>query len=84
MTSQQTILCTWIVEIFLNRMNALEDTTEGGGDVSGRRKAELKRTKRQFKTFVKRNKEFLSRENKETIIKLLSSHGFVRCLYPQK
>ena len=37
--------------------------------------ADLKRTRRQFKNFVKRNKEFLSRENRETIIKLLSSHG---------
>lgn len=35
----------------------------------------MKKTKRRFKTFVKHNKQFLSRENKETIIKVLSSHG---------
>ena len=34
MTSQKTILCTWIVEIFLNRINALEDVPEDGS--SGR------------------------------------------------
>jgi len=30
MTSQKTILCTWIVEIFLNRINALEDAPDDG------------------------------------------------------
>lgn len=70
-TSQKTILCTWIVEIYLNRINALEDAPEGDSTAGPL----LNRTKRHFRTFVKKNKEFLSRENKETIIKLLSSHG---------
>ncbi|KAG0051168.1 hypothetical protein BGZ83_004029 [Gryganskiella cystojenkinii] len=72
--TQKTIICTWLVEIYLNKMNQLEDQTESSAadsDVQNLQ-AEQNVLEDEFKGFLETNKMYL---DKKTTYKLLASHG---------
>ncbi|KAF9575733.1 hypothetical protein EC968_001923 [Mortierella alpina] len=72
--TQKTIICTWLVEIYLSKMNQLEDlaaSSAADSDVQNFQ-AEQITLEDDFKGFLETNKNFL---DKKTTYKLLASHG---------
>ena len=71
-STQQTMLTTWLIELYLNDLGCLNDE----GDVTGH-----KRLQTEFHTFLRRPglKECLE-VNRKTVYGLISSHGAVEDL----
>ena len=71
-STQQTMLTTWLIELYLNDLGCLSDE----GDVAGH-----KRLQTEFHTFLRRPvlKECLE-VNRKTVYGLISSHGAVEDL----
>ncbi|KAF9362080.1 hypothetical protein BGX26_004165 [Mortierella sp. AD094] len=72
--TQKTIICTWLVEIYLSKLNQLEDqaaSSAAESDVQNLQ-AEQGVLEDEFKGFLEVNKMYL---DKKTTYKLLSSHG---------
>ncbi|KAG0306462.1 hypothetical protein BGZ98_002342 [Dissophora globulifera] len=72
--TQKTIICTWLVEIYLSKMNQLEDqaaSSAAESDVQNLQ-AEQSVLEDEFKGFLETNKMYL---DKKTTYKLLASHG---------
>lgn len=64
--TQLSCLCTWLTEMYLDKMNELIDQ----GD-----KAEFETIKTEFRQFLEVNRKYL---NRETTFTLISSHGHVQ------
>ncbi|KAG0029033.1 hypothetical protein BGZ81_004192 [Podila clonocystis] len=72
--TQKTIICTWLVEIYLSKLNQLEDlaaSSAADSDVQNLM-AEQSVLEDEFKAFLETNKMYL---DKKTTYKLLASHG---------
>ncbi|KAF8953441.1 hypothetical protein CPC16_003759 [Podila verticillata] len=72
--TQKTIICTWLVEIYLSKLNQLEDlaaSSAADSDVQNLM-AEQRVLEDEFKAFLETNKMYL---DKKTTYKLLASHG---------
>ncbi|KAF9207124.1 hypothetical protein BGZ49_001112 [Haplosporangium sp. Z 27] len=72
--TQKTIISTWLVEIYLSKLNQLEDQAAScapDSDVQNLQ-AEQDVLKDEFKAFLETNKMYL---DKKTTYKLLASHG---------
>jgi tetratricopeptide (TPR) repeat protein len=67
-STQKTMICTWLVEIYLNRLNALQEADD---DFS---KDELQSVAAEFRQMLDENKAFL---DYKTTIGLITSHGRV-------
>jgi hypothetical protein len=61
---QLSCLCTWLVEIFLDKINLLIEENSGNEKIED--------MKKQFKKFLEENKKYL---NVEITLRLISSHG---------
>ncbi|KAG0369768.1 Pep3/Vps18/deep orange family-domain-containing protein [Gamsiella multidivaricata] len=72
--TQKTIVCTWLVEIYLSKMNQLEDQAASSAAESNVQnlQAEQSVLEDEFKGFLETNKMYL---DKKTTYKLLASHG---------
>ncbi|KAF9189184.1 hypothetical protein BGZ51_009790 [Haplosporangium sp. Z 767] len=72
--TQKTIICTWLVEIYLSKMNQLEDQAASSATESDVQNlhAEQHVLEDEFKGFLEINKMYL---DKKTTYKLLASHG---------
>ncbi|KAG0252035.1 hypothetical protein BG011_007258 [Mortierella polycephala] len=72
--TQKTIICTWLVEIYLSKMNQLEDQAASSATESDVQNlyAEQQVLEDEFKGFLEINKMYL---DKKTTYKLLASHG---------
>ncbi|KAG0207106.1 hypothetical protein BGX28_001582 [Mortierella sp. GBA30] len=72
--TQRTIICTWLIEIYLSKMNQLEDlaaSSAADSDVQNLQ-AEQSVLEDEFKGFLETYKDYL---DKKTTYKLLASHG---------
>ena len=66
---QQTILCTWLTEMFLHQLNALQQPAlHYGGSAS----AAFEDASTDFRLFLNKHSSYL---DKATTLALLSSHG---------
>ncbi|KAF9428590.1 hypothetical protein BGZ94_001853 [Podila epigama] len=72
--TQKTILCTWLVEIYLSKLNQLEDLAASSAADSDVQNLEAEQSvlEDEFKGFLETNKMYL---DKKTTYKLLASHG---------
>ncbi|KAG0263918.1 hypothetical protein DFQ27_001570 [Actinomortierella ambigua] len=72
--TQKTILSVWLVELYLNKLNQLEDLAASAVSDSDSQNlhAEQKLLEDEFKGFLETNKSHL---DKKTTYKLLASHG---------
>ncbi|KAI1305565.1 hypothetical protein EDD11_004922 [Mortierella claussenii] len=72
--TQKTIICTWQVELYLSKMNQLEDQAASSAAESDMQnlQAEQSVLEDDFKGFLETNKMYL---DKKTTYKLLASHG---------
>ncbi len=68
-STQKTMICTWLVEIYLNRLNALQEADD---DFS---KDEMQSVASEFRQMLDENKAFL---DYKTTIGLITSHGRVK------
>lgn len=66
--TQLSCLCTWLTEMYLDKMNELYDE----GD---KRKKEYDAVEKEFRKFLEANRKYL---NRETTFTLISSHGHVQ------
>ncbi|KAL1919217.1 uncharacterized protein VTP21DRAFT_1909 [Calcarisporiella thermophila] len=69
---QKTLLATWLVEIYMNKMNLLEDLVNVGDGVVENFKAEQEVLEDEFKSFLQTYKSNLDRK---TTYKLIGGHG---------
>ncbi|KAF9438781.1 hypothetical protein BGZ76_004857 [Entomortierella beljakovae] len=72
--TQKTIICTWLVEIYLSKLNQLEDmaaSSAADSDIQNMQ-AEQAVLEDEFRVFMETNKMYL---DEKTTYKLLSSHG---------
>lgn len=65
-STQKTMLCTWLVEIYLNRLNSLQDQDDAAA------KEEMQAVSSEFRQLLDENKAFL---DYKTTINLITSHG---------
>ncbi|KAF9902355.1 hypothetical protein BX616_001970, partial [Lobosporangium transversale] len=72
--TQKYIVCTWLVEIYLSKLNQLEDQAASSASESDVQNflAEQSVLEDEFKGFLETNKNYL---DKKTTYKLLASHG---------
>ncbi|KAG9067424.1 hypothetical protein KI688_012207 [Linnemannia hyalina] len=72
--TQKTIICTWLVEIYLSKMNQLEDLAASSAADSDVQNLQAEQTvlEDEFKGFLETNKMYLDHK---TTYKLLASHG---------
>ena len=75
---QRTMIASWLVEIYMSKMNSLDDTittkaqlTEGG-TTTAETKTELDAVRQEFRDFVAKHKSDLDRD---TTYEIISSHG---------
>lgn len=77
-TMQRILLASWLIELFMAKLNILDDTISANTDVAatGRRssmvKEDLPTLRREFQSFVTKYKGDLDRK---TTYELISSHG---------
>ncbi len=68
-STQKTMICTWLVEIYLNRLNALQEADDEYS------KDEMQSVASEFRQMLDENKAFL---DYKTTIGLITSHGRVK------
>ncbi|KAF4309360.1 Pep3/Vps18/deep orange [Botryosphaeria dothidea] len=76
-TMQRILVATWLVEIFISKLNALDDTIGTKAELSEGMNArdtedQLSLTRREFQEFVTKHKADLDRK---TVYEIISSHG---------
>ncbi|KAK0659398.1 Vacuolar protein sorting-associated protein 18-like protein [Lasiodiplodia hormozganensis] len=76
-TMQRILLATWLVEIYISKLNALDDTIGTKAELSESMNArdtedQLSLTRREFQDFVSKHKSDLDRK---TVYEIISSHG---------
>ncbi|CAG8549918.1 24581_t:CDS:10 [Cetraspora pellucida] len=75
--TQKTMIATWLVEIYLSKINLLEDLTASGSssDDTSNYKAEQKALEGEFQNFLEQFKAFIFIHDKRTTYNLIASHG---------
>lgn len=87
-STQLTVLCIWLTELYLDKINQLYDLEQqqqyqNGGNVGEARRgddykerASLKKTREEFRQFLENHKVHLG-VDKDTVFNLIASHGQV-------
>lgn len=76
-TMQRIMISSWLVELFMVKLNNLDDTIsavteEGTGPSSAKKTDDLVQVKREFNDFISKNKDDLDRK---TVYEIIGSHG---------